>query len=183
MKKETDEIIREREEKKRGELNKVSCLLKKNTTMQMLELDPSPFINLAIKSQGYSKSQKMLINNQFKQEQNEYLESPKNDQEEEKKPVKKKSKKDGQDENEKEVDSKKDENQMKNNLHRFVRNKDLLFQLSSPFLEQLNVCANIQFIEGFYKISFFVQYWLLNNTQLPLQLSFQQVTKYCFRYC
>lgn len=54
------------------------------------------------------------------------------------------------------------------NQYRFLKNKKLLFQMTSKYQTQLNVCASFAFIQGYYHISFFAKYWFLNNTQMPL---------------
>eukprot|EP00347_Sterkiella_histriomuscorum_P015009 403358661 len=56
------------------------------------------------------------------------------------------------------------------NQFRFLKQKKLLFQLTSQFQNQFNVCANFAFIQGYYHISFYSKYWFLNNTQMPLQI-------------
>lgn len=56
------------------------------------------------------------------------------------------------------------------NKFRFLRQKKILFQMTSKYQNQFNVCANFAFIQGYYHISFFAKYWFLNNTQMPLQM-------------
>jgi hypothetical protein len=41
--------------------------------------------------------------------------------------------------------------------------------MHSQFQNQFNICGNIAFIQGFYQISFYSKFWLLNNTQMPLK--------------
>lgn len=48
--------------------------------------------------------------------------------------------------------------------------------MTSKYQNQLNVCANYAFIQGYYHISFFVKYWFLNNTQMPLQIKVTTVS-------
>lgn len=62
---------------------------------------------------------------------------------------------------------------------RFLKKKTLVFQLTSAFFSQLNVCADVQSINGFYKIHFYVKYWFLNNTEMPLKLQLEEAG---FRY-
>jgi hypothetical protein len=67
------------------------------------------------------------------------------------------------------------ETQLPKNPYRFLKQKKMLFEMTSPTQTQLNVCANFAFIQGCYHISFYAKYWFLNNTQMPLSIQMKTV--------
>ena len=59
--------------------------------------------------------------------------------------------------------------------HRFMKTKNILYQLCSLYKEQLNICVNVELVQGFYKLFIYAEYFILNNTQLPILISIKQV--------
>lgn len=53
---------------------------------------------------------------------------------------------------------------------RFLSEKSQLICLRSLYQNSFKVCVHIAFVHGQYQITFYVKYWLLNNTQMPLDI-------------
>jgi hypothetical protein len=56
------------------------------------------------------------------------------------------------------------------NQFRFLYEKNQLVCLRSLYQNSFKVCVHIAFVHGQYQITFYVKYWLLNNTQMPLDI-------------
>lgn len=56
---------------------------------------------------------------------------------------------------------------------RFLSEREKVIRLDSPFQNSLNICLHHSFIHGQYQLTFYTQYWMLNNTSMPLELIFK----------
>lgn len=50
----------------------------------------------------------------------------------------------------------------------------MMFRLKSEILGSLNICAEVQAIHGFFKLHFYVKYWFLNNTEMPMKIQIEE---------
>ena len=52
------------------------------------------------------------------------------------------------------------------NRHRFLQTKNLMFQMTSLYREPLMIASKVGRIQGFYKLSFFSEFWFLNQSEM-----------------